>query len=147
MTEAFWYWLKLGLISFGDPAGQIALMHIELVERRRWVSERCFLHALNYCMVLPGSEATQLAVYPVICADGRPALGLIGGRVIPDKFQIGGSHAATQVSYGPAIIDDDTPPPAHARFAWCKLVEGHCHRVSHWLALPPSLATHRHSYS
>jgi chromate transporter len=63
LKQAFWYWLKLGFISFGGPAGQIALMHAELVERRRWISERRFLHALNYCMLLPGPEATQLAVY------------------------------------------------------------------------------------
>jgi chromate transporter len=63
LQQAFWYWLKLGFISFGGPAGQIALMHAELVERRRWISERRFLHALNYCMLLPGPEATQLAVY------------------------------------------------------------------------------------
>lgn len=63
ISEAFWYWLKLGFISFGGPAGQIALMHTELVERRRWISEQRFLHALNYCMLLPGPEATQLAVY------------------------------------------------------------------------------------
>ena len=61
--EAFWYWLKLGLVSFGGPTGQIAIMHQDLVERRRWISERRFLHALNYCMVLPGPEATQLAAY------------------------------------------------------------------------------------
>jgi chromate transporter len=63
LRQAFWYWLKLGFISFGGPAGQIALMHSELVERRRWISERRFLHALNYCMLLPGPEATQLAIY------------------------------------------------------------------------------------
>ena len=63
LGEAFLYWLKLGFISFGGPAGQIAMMHQELVERRRWISERRFLHALNYCMLLPGPEATQLAVY------------------------------------------------------------------------------------
>ncbi|TCS34359.1 chromate transporter [Paucimonas lemoignei] len=62
-TEALLYWLKLGFISFGGPAGQIALMHTELVEKRRWISERRFLHALNYCMLLPGPEATQLAIY------------------------------------------------------------------------------------
>src|SRR6476619_1879544 len=62
-AEAFWFWLKLGFISFGGPAGQIALMHEELVERRRWISEGRFLHALNYCMVLPGPEAQQLATY------------------------------------------------------------------------------------
>src|ERR1043166_8485311 len=61
--EAFGFWLKLGFISFGGPAGQIAIMHQELVERRRWISEGRFLHALNYCMVLPGPEAQQLATY------------------------------------------------------------------------------------
>jgi len=63
LGEAFWYWLKLGFISFGGPTGQIAIMHQDLVERKRWISERRFLHALNYCMVLPGPEATQLAAY------------------------------------------------------------------------------------
>ncbi len=62
-AEAFRYWLRLGCISFGGPAGQIAIMHRELVEERRWISERRFLHALNYCMVLPGPEAQQLATY------------------------------------------------------------------------------------
>lgn len=61
--SAFLFWLKLGLISFGGPAGQIAIMHQELVERRRWVSEKRFLHALNFCMLLPGPEAQQLATY------------------------------------------------------------------------------------
>lgn len=61
--QALLYWLKLGFISFGGPAGQIALMHAELVEKRRWISEQRFLHALNYCMVLPGPEAQQLATY------------------------------------------------------------------------------------
>lgn len=213
LSEAFWYWLKLGFISFGGPAGQIALMHAELVERRRWISEQRFLHALNYCMVLPGPEATQLAVYigwlmhrtlggviagslfvlpslfiliglswiymafgnvpavagvlygikPAVVAIvlaaawrigsrtlknawliavalaaffaiavvdipfpaivlGAAALGLVGGRVLPDKFQIGGGHAGNKQSYGPALIDDDTPTPAHARFSWRKLI-------------------------
>ena len=63
LAEASRYWFQLGLISFGGPAGQIALMHQELVERRRWLSERRYLHALNYCMVLPGPEAIQLATY------------------------------------------------------------------------------------
>ncbi len=62
-TEALRFWLKLGFISFGGPAGQIAIMHQELVERRRWISEGRFLHALNYCMLLPGPEAQQLATY------------------------------------------------------------------------------------
>jgi chromate transporter len=64
---SFWaallFWLKLGFVSFGGPAGQIAIMHQELVERRRWLSESRFLHALNYCMLLPGPEAQQLATY------------------------------------------------------------------------------------
>jgi len=62
-SEALRFWLKLGFISFGGPAGQIAIMRQELVERHRWISERRFLHALNYCMLLPGPEAQQLATY------------------------------------------------------------------------------------
>lgn len=213
LTQAFWYWLKLGFISFGGPAGQIALMHAELVEKRRWISEQRFLHALNYCMVLPGPEATQLAVYigwlmhrtlggvmagtlfvlpslalliglswvylafgnlplvagilygikPAVVAIVLAAawrigsrslknawliaiavvaflaiavlqvpfplivlsaaiIGLIGGRVTPRIFAIGGGHTAAKTSFGPAIIDDDTPPPEHARFSWRKLI-------------------------
>ena len=63
LRSALVWWLKLGCISFGGPAGQIALMHDELVVRRRWISEARFLHALNYCMLLPGPEAQQLATY------------------------------------------------------------------------------------
>jgi chromate transporter len=63
LGEALRFWLKLGLISFGGPAGQIAIMRQELVERNRWISEKRFLHALNYCMLLPGPEAQQLATY------------------------------------------------------------------------------------
>src|SRR5690349_4839384 len=62
-AEAFRFWLKLGFISFGGPSGQIAIMHAELVEKKGWISETRFLHALNYCMLLPGPEATQLATY------------------------------------------------------------------------------------
>ena len=206
------YWLKLGFISFGGPAGQIAMMHAELVERRRWISEQRFLHALNYCMLLPGPEATQLAVYigwllhrtlggiaagvlfvlpsllilvglswvymayghlPAIagvmngikpavvaivlgaawrigsrtirnwllaliaaCAFvaialfelpfplivlGAAQAGLAGGRLRPALFHLGGGHAAARTSYGPALIDDDTPTPGHARFSWAGL--------------------------
>jgi chromate transporter len=61
--EAFRFWLKLGFISFGGPTGQIAVMHAELVEKKKWISEARFLHALNYCMLLPGPEAQQLATY------------------------------------------------------------------------------------
>ncbi|MBI3148980.1 MAG: chromate efflux transporter [Betaproteobacteria bacterium] len=210
---AFRYWLKLGFISFGGPAGQIAMMHQELVERRRWISERRFLHALNYCMLLPGPEATQLAVYigwmmhrtlggiiagvlfvlpslvllilltwvylaaghlplvagvlygikPAVTAIvifaawrissralkngllwsmaaaafiaifafevpfpaivlGAAFLGYVGGQVAPHKFQGGGSHGPTDQHFGPALIDDDTPPPAWVRFSWARLV-------------------------
>src|SRR6266513_777022 len=63
LSEALRYWLKLGFISFGGPTGQIAIMHQDLVERKRWISEKRFLHALNYCMLLPGPEAQQLATY------------------------------------------------------------------------------------
>ena len=61
--EALRFWLKLGFISFGGPAGQIAIMHTELVEKKRWIGEERFLHALNFCMLLPGPEACQLAIY------------------------------------------------------------------------------------
>lgn len=63
LAEATRFWLRLGFISFGGPAGQIAIMHTELVEKRRWISEDRFLHALNFCMLLPGPEAQQLAAY------------------------------------------------------------------------------------
>jgi len=62
-AEAFRFWLKLGFISFGGPTGQIAIMQTELVERKKWISQSRFLHALNYCMLLPGPEAQQLAIY------------------------------------------------------------------------------------
>ena len=78
LKEASRFWLQLGLVSFGGPAGQIALLHRELVDRRRWLSERRFLHALNYCMLLPGPEATQLATYLGWLMHGVPG-GLIAG--------------------------------------------------------------------
>jgi chromate transporter len=212
LRQAFWYWLKLGFISFGGPAGQIALMHTELVERRRWISEQRFLHALNYCMLLPGPEATQLAVYIgwllhkarggiiagvlfvlpslliliglswiymaygnvpavagvmngikpavvaivlgaawrigsrtlkngalvaiaiaaffAIAALGLPfplivlaaaVTGWIGGRKWPARFQPGGHQPGSKASYGPALIDDHTPTPAHATFSWRRM--------------------------
>ncbi|MBZ9783880.1 chromate efflux transporter [Pseudomonas sp. REP124] len=206
LREALRFWLKLGFISFGGPAGQISIMHQELVERRRWISERRFLHALNYCMLLPGPEAQQLATYigwlmhrtwggvmagalfvlpslfilialswvyiafgevPVVAGVfygikpavtaivvqaahrigsralkngwlwgiaaaafvaifvlnvpfplivlGAALIGYFGGRWAPDRFRTGG-HGGTNKSFGPALIDDDTPTPAHARF-------------------------------
>jgi len=62
-AEAFRFWLKLGFISFGGPTGQIAIMQTELVEKKQWISQSRFLHALNFCMLLPGPEAQQLAIY------------------------------------------------------------------------------------
>lgn len=211
-AEAFRFWWKLGFISFGGPTGQIAIMHSELVERRRWISETRFLHALNYCMVLPGPEATQLATYigwmmhrtwggivagslfvlpsvfilialswiylaygsvpavagifygikpaivaVVLAAAWRigsralkhPALwliaaaafvaifafdvpfpaivlaaallGMLGGRFAPHIFATGGGHAGARSTYGPALIDEHTPIPEHARFTWPRL--------------------------
>jgi chromate transporter len=210
---AFIYWLKLGFISFGGPAGQISMMHQELVEKRRWISEHRFLHALNYTMVLPGPEAQQLATYigwlmhgvwggiaagvlfvlpslfiligltwvyltygdvPVvqgILYGIKPAvtaivvfaayrigsralknnvlramavlafiaifafdvpfpyivlmagiIGYAGSHYAPDKFRAGGHHGESKESYGPALIDDDTPVPAHARFKWSRFI-------------------------
>jgi len=85
--EALRFWLKLGFISFGGPAGQIAIMHTELVERRRWISEKRFLHALNYCMLLPGPEAQQLATY-IGWLMHRSWGGLVAGGlfVLPSLF-------------------------------------------------------------
>jgi chromate transporter len=212
LAQAFWYWLKLGFVSFGGPAGQIAIMHQDLVEQKRWISERRFLHALNYCMVLPGPEAQQLATYigwlmhrtwggviagglfvlpslfilvllswiyiafgdmPVVAGlfyGIKPAvtaivlqaahrigsralknswmwaiagasfvaifalripfplivlsaavLGYLGGRLAPERFSQGGAHGVSQKSYGPSLIDDNTPAPLHARFTWLGL--------------------------
>ena len=213
LAQAFRYWLKLGFISFGGPAGQISIMHHDLVEKRRWISEKRFLHALNYCMVLPGPEAQQLATYigwlmhrtwggiiagtlfvlpsllilialswiyiafgnvPVVAGlfyGIKPAvtaivvhathrigsralknnslwaiaaaafvaifalnvpfpaivaaaalIGYAGGRIAPDKFKVGGGHGKASKSFGPALIDDDTPTPQHARFNWPHLL-------------------------
>ncbi|MGH8529220.1 MAG: chromate efflux transporter [Nevskiales bacterium] len=213
-AQALRYWLKLGFISFGGPAGQIAIMHQDLVDKRRWISERRFLHALNYCMVLPGPEAQQLATYigwllhgvkggiaagalfvlpslfilialswiylawgsvpavagvlygikPAVVAIvlfaawrigtrtlkngllwllaaaafvaifalrlpfpaiilGAGLAGVIGGRLLPGKFRIGSGHGMDQAKlHPPAIIDDDTPSPPHARFSWPRLL-------------------------
>jgi len=211
--EALIYWLKLGFISFGGPAGQISMMHQELVEKRRWLSEHRFLHALNYTMVLPGPEAQQLATYigwlmhgvwggiaagvlfvlpslfiligltwiylaygDVPAVEGilygiKPAvtaivvfaayrigsralknnvlramailafiaifafdvpfpyivlmagiIGYVGSHFAPDKFKAGGHHGESRDSYGPALIDDDTPAPKHARFKWSRFI-------------------------
>jgi chromate transporter len=78
LLEASRFWWRLGWVSFGGPAGQIALLHRELVEQRRWLSEQRYLHALNFCMLLPGPEATQLATYLGWLMHGWPG-GLIAG--------------------------------------------------------------------
>lgn len=85
--EAFWFWLKLGFISFGGPAGQIAIMHEFLVEKKKWISESRFLHALNYTMILPGPEAQQLATYTGWLLHGTRG-GLVAGIffVLPSMF-------------------------------------------------------------
>ncbi|NNP76536.1 chromate transporter [Acinetobacter sp. Ac_3412] len=212
--QAFLFWLKLGFISFGGPAGQIAVMHQELVENKRWISEKRFLHALNYCMLLPGPEAQQLATYigwlmhrttgglvagvlfvlpslfilialswiyvqfgdvpiiaglfygikPAVTAIVFHATYRIGSRSLkhpflwgiaaaafiaifvfnvpfplivlaaaisgyvlskqkPDLFMAQASHQNSHKSYGAALIDDDTPTPAHAIFRWSNLAK------------------------
>jgi len=212
--QAFRFWLKLGFISFGGPAGQIAIMHTELVEKRRWIGEQRYLHALNYCMLLPGPEAQQLATYigwlmhgtwggitagalfvlpsmfilmglswvylafgqvpavaavlygikpavtaivafaawrigsrtlrnwllrglaavaflalfalqlpfPLIIA-GAALAGAVGGRLVPALFAAGGGHGGAAQSHGAALIADDGPIPAHARFRWQGLMK------------------------
>ncbi|MFK7845638.1 MAG: chromate efflux transporter [Rhodothermales bacterium] len=211
--EAFLYWLKLGFISFGGPAGQISMMHQELVEKRRWISENRFLHALNYTMVLPGPEAQQLTTYigwlmhgvwggiaagvlfvlpslfilmaltwiylaygdlqavegvlygikPAVTAIvvfaayriGSRALknnvlramamlaflaifaldvpfpyivlmagliGFAGSHFAPEQFRAGGHHDGSGKSFGPALIDDDTAVPVHAKFKWVRVI-------------------------
>ena len=94
IAEAAEVWLRIGLLSFGGPAGQIALMHRMLVEERRWIGEARFLHALNYCMLLPGPEAMQLATY-VGWLLHRLKGGLVAGVlfVLPGFFVILGLSA------------------------------------------------------
>jgi chromate transporter len=211
-ARALRFWLWLGCVSFGGPAGQIAIMHAELVDKRRWISERRFLHALNYCMVLPGPEAQQLATYigwlmhgaiggiaagalfvlpslailialswlymaygalplvagvlyglkPAVTAIvlhaawriGKRALrnatlwaiaaaaflalavlhlpfpaivigagltGWIGGRIRPQLFMLGSTHAAAAQQHAPALIDDETVLP-HTRYRGPRLL-------------------------
>jgi len=221
--EALRFWLKLGFISFGGPAGQIAIMHRELVERRRWISERRFLHALNYCMLLPGPEAQQLATYigwllhgtrggivagalfvlpslvllialswiyvrfgsvPAIAAilyGVKPAVvaivlaaawrigsralhnaalwavaiaaflalfaadapfplviavaaavGFVGGRLAPRAFALTAHGPAKAKGVGPAVIDDETPTPEHAKYSAPRLIRMTFVFVSLW---------------
>jgi chromate transporter len=104
--EAFRFWLKLGFISFGGPAGQIAIMHEELVERRRWISERRFLHALNFCMALPGPEAQQLASYVGYSLYGVRGAITSGGLFVLPSFVLLCAMSAVYVEYGDVTVVD-----------------------------------------
>ena len=101
--EAFRFWVKLGFINFGGPAGQIAIMHRELVEHKRWVSENQFLRALNFCMLLPGPEAQQLATYI-----GWRLHGISGGLVAGSFFIIPSVFVLLLLSYL-AVAYSDVP--------------------------------------
>src|SRR5215207_1404111 len=92
--EAFWFWVKLGFINFGGPAGQIAIMHRELVESKRWVSEKQYLRTLNFCMLLPGPEAQQVATYI-----GWRLHGTVGGIVAGTFFVIPSVFVLVVLSY------------------------------------------------
>jgi chromate transporter len=94
LREAFWVWLRVAALSFGGPAGQIAIMHRILVEEKRWISEERFLHALNYCMLLPGPEAQQLATYV-----GWLMHRTVGGLVAGGLFIVPGIIAIMALSY------------------------------------------------
>ena len=102
--EAFLFWLKLGFISFGGPAGQIAIMHQYLVEKKKWISESVFLHALNYCMLLPGPEAQQLATYTGWLMHGTLG-GIVAGLlfILPSVFILLGL-CILYVTYGNTAI-------------------------------------------
>jgi chromate transporter len=99
-SEAFRFWLKLGFISFGGPTGQIAIMQTELVDRKRWISQSRFLHALNFCMLLPGPEAQQLAIY-IGWLLHKTSGGIVAGAlfVIPSVFVLWGL-SFVYVAYG-----------------------------------------------
>jgi chromate transporter len=100
LGEAFKYWLKLGFIAFGGPVGQISMMHNELVERRRWLSEHRFLHALNYCMLLPGPEAIQLAIYISWLMHGVKGAVMTGILFFMPAFVLVTVLAGVYLSYG-----------------------------------------------
>jgi chromate transporter len=95
--EALRFWLKLGFISFGGPAGQIAIMHREVVEQRGWVGDRDFAQALNFCMILPGPEALQLAIYL-----GWRLHGTLGGVAAGLCFLLSASCWASRSSTCPS---------------------------------------------
>jgi len=99
--EAFWFWVKLGFINFGGPAGQIAIMHRELVEQKRWISEKQYLRTLNFCMLLPGPEAQQVATYI-----GWRLHGTLGGLVAGSFFVIPSIFVLWLLSYLAAAHSD-----------------------------------------
>ncbi len=101
--EAFWFWVKLGFINFGGPAGQIAIMHRELVDKKRWVSEGQYLRTLNFCMLLPGPEAQQVATYI-----GWRLHGTVGGIVAGSFFVIPSIFVLWFLSYL-AVAHSDVP--------------------------------------
>ena len=104
LWEATKYWLKLGFISFGGPAGQIAIMHQELVEKRRWISEHRFLHGLNYCMLLPGPEAIQLAIYISWLMHGVVGAIIAGVLFFLPAFVLLSALAAVYLAYGDVTL-------------------------------------------
>jgi chromate transporter len=109
--EALNFWTKLGFISFGGPAGQIAIMHHEVVERRKWIGEDQFLRALNFCMLLPGPEAQQLATYI-----GWRLHGIRGGIVAGAMFVIPSIFVMLLLSYlAVAHIDIPATPWIHQK--------------------------------
>ena len=223
LREAIGYWFKLGLLSFGGPAGQIAMMHHDLVEKKRWISDKRFLHALNYCMILPGPEAQQLATYigwlmhrtwggviagglfvlpsllilialswgymhfgdipqvaamlygikPAVVAIVLFAAYRIGLRVLknkilwgvalfafvaisqlhlpfpliilaaglvgtvahyyfPRQFNVVKAHQSSVSQHSKAVIDDDTPSPAHAKFSLRKMLKWLAGGIAIW---------------
>lgn len=103
-AQAFRFWLKLGMISFGGPAGQVAIMHDELVEKRGWISERRFLHALNFCMALPGPEAQQLASYIGYSMFGVRGALTAGGLFVLPSFVLLCVMSAVYVEYGEVAV-------------------------------------------
>src|SRR6188508_655970 len=103
LREAFWVWLRVAMLSFGGPAGQIAVMHRILVEEKHWISESRFLHALNYCMLLPGPEAQQLATYI-----GWLMHGMRGGLIAGGLFILPGVIVLMALSIIYAGFSDTT---------------------------------------
>jgi chromate transporter len=137
--EAFRYWLRLGFTSFGGPAGQIALMQRDLVDRRRWISQERFLHALSYCMLLPGPEAQQLAIYIGWLLHGSGAASWRERFLLPSVFILWGL-SAIYAAFGsvPAVAGSS---PGSNRRSW----RSSSRRFSGSAAAPSSRAVSRPS--